>query len=73
VEPKAGKSATVEAPKKRKTRTRVDPSKITDPLDRKLFHLKQATKIVKIGRDLDPESRALAIEMLQELDVKEEA
>jgi hypothetical protein len=61
-----------ETTKKRKKRTRVDPTNM-DPLDRKVFHLKQATKIVKIGRDLDPESRALAIEMLQELDVKEEA
>lgn len=68
-DPKAKPEA---AKKPRKTRTRVDPSKM-DPLDRKVFHLKQATKIVKIGRELDPESRALAVEMLQELDVKEEA
>lgn len=70
MEPRVGRTEVAKKP--RKTRTRVDPSKM-DPLDRKVFHLKQATKIVKIGRELDPESRALAVEMLQELDVKEEA
>jgi hypothetical protein len=58
--------------KARKKRTPVDVSKL-DPLDLKVYQLKQATRIVKIGRDLDPESRALAIELLTTLDEKEEA
>lgn len=56
-----------DVPKKRKTRTKVDLSKL-DPLDLKVYQLRQATRIVKIGRELDPESRALAIELLTKLD-----
>lgn len=52
--------------KPRRTRTRKDPSQL-DPLDASVWRLQKAHRIAKLGRDLDTETRTIAIRLLTDM------
>lgn len=58
--------ATVSDVAPRRGRTKVDVTTL-DPLDATVHRLKQAHRIAKIGRELDTETRTIAIRLLTEM------
>ena len=64
VEDASGPAVSEVAP--RRTRTKVDVTKL-DPLDAKLYRMRQAHRVIKIARELDADSLALAIDELGKL------
>ena len=57
------------SPRVKRTRTKVDVSAL-DPLDQRVYRLRQAHRVIKIARELDSDSLAIAIDELGKLQSK---
>ena len=57
------------SPRVKRTRTKVDVSAL-DPLDQRVYRLRQAHRVIKIARELDAETLAVVFEELTKLQAK---